>query len=90
MCCSQRYFYLIVSEMAVFFRMHFFLSIKQSHITTLLYNLKHAYTYRTDALDFCYNKTIIYISSPLFLFAHLVTDFTTVNIQYGKRAGNKD
>lgn len=43
-----------------------------------------------QALDFCYNKTIIYISSPLFLFAHLVTDFTTVNIQYGKRAGNKD
>lgn len=29
MCCSQRYFYLIVSEMAVFFRVHFF-SINQA------------------------------------------------------------
>lgn len=73
MCCSQRYFYLIVSEMAVFFRVHFFLSIKQSHITTLLYNLKRSYTYRTDALDFCYNKFIIYIQfRALHFFSHIL------------------
>lgn len=37
------------------------------------------------------NPSSIYlytISNPLFLSAQFVTDFTTVTIQYGKRAGN--
>lgn len=38
------------------FRMYFFSTIKQSPETTI-FDIKHAYIYRTDAADFCYNKS---------------------------------
>lgn len=64
-CWSKRYFYLIATEMAVFYLCFFYSTIKQSPETTI-FDIKHAYIYRTDALDFCYNKPIIYILALYF------------------------
>lgn len=73
------------------FRMYFFSTIKQSPETTI-FDIKHAYIYRTDALDFCYNKPIIYILA-LYFCPHILWPISQQSIFSMENvlvSGNKD